>query len=69
MKKTLLTLLLAFALALFSACSDRPPESESSGGRLIVVGFSQVGAESDWRMEIRQSGFSFRKPSIISGSI
>ena len=50
MKKTLLTLLLAFVLALFSACSNRPPESEPSGGRLIVVGFSQVGAESDWRI-------------------
>ncbi len=50
MKKTLLTLLLAFALALFSACSNRPPEPEPSGGRLVVVGFSQVGAESDWRI-------------------
>ena len=50
MKKALLTLLLAFTLALLSACSARTPEPEPSGGRLIVVGFSQVGAESDWRI-------------------
>ncbi len=50
MKKTLLTLLIAAMLSLLCACSDRSPEAEPSGGRLTVVGFSQVGAESDWRI-------------------
>ena len=50
MKKALLTLLLASMLAFLCACSDRAPEPEPPGGRLTVVGFSQVGAESDWRI-------------------
>ncbi|MDR0992904.1 MAG: ABC transporter substrate-binding protein [Ruminococcus sp.] len=37
---------LAFIL---SACNNTPPQENDNFEELIVVGFSQVGAESDWR--------------------
>lgn len=46
MKKTILCLLLAVA-ALLTGCGSSGPEAEE---KLIRVGFSQVGSESDWRM-------------------
>ncbi len=56
MKKKILSLLLATTLIIssFAACgsSDDNNDATKAGGKdddLIVVGFSQVGAESDWR--------------------
>ncbi|MBR4359809.1 MAG: ABC transporter substrate-binding protein [Clostridia bacterium] len=50
MKKVILTALLAALCIVFSACGGpgavSTPKDEKD---LIVVGFSQVGAESDWR--------------------
>lgn len=48
--KKLLTLMLAMALLAFSGCTDGAEES-----KLIVVGFSQVGAESSWRIAHSES--------------
>ena len=45
-------LLAALLLVCFlSACGTKPPDVPAApeNGKLIVVGFSQVGAESDWR--------------------
>jgi len=50
MKKRYLALLLAAFCILLSACGD--PDAASNHveeKKMIVVGFSQVGAESDWR--------------------
>ena len=50
MKRRYLALLLAAFCILLSACSD--PDAALNHGdekKMIVVGFSQVGAESDWR--------------------
>ena len=49
----IIMLIVAFSLCMFSAgCSPAEvaeAESADTGKDLIVVGFSQVGAESDWR--------------------
>ncbi|MDR3304421.1 MAG: ABC transporter substrate-binding protein [Clostridiales Family XIII bacterium] len=58
MKKILaLLLLLSVFLIVFTACQKNAPAGDSQSGDtpdgdegLITVGFSQVGAESDWRM-------------------
>ena len=58
MKKTLLFLLVLALVISFTACSNKDKgsngsksvnSSENNDG-LIVIGFSQVGAESDWRL-------------------
>lgn len=49
-KKLLLLCLLALLAALCAACTAAPPaDNAESNHDFIVVGFSQVGAESDWR--------------------
>lgn len=48
MKKWLI-LLLALCLAALSSCDQKASDPEDSVDDLTVVGFSQVGAESDWR--------------------
>ncbi|MBR3763012.1 MAG: ABC transporter substrate-binding protein [Clostridia bacterium] len=48
MKKHLIMLLLLAALLLLSACGGSP-SADPEYTAPIVVGFSQVGAESDWR--------------------
>ena len=56
MKKALLFLAALAALIFFAACSGKekvnnsPAASSEDNEGLIVVGFSQVGAESDWRL-------------------
>ena len=48
-KARLLAVLLCLLLCL-SACSGKPqPEASAPEEKLVMVGFSQVGAESDWR--------------------
>lgn len=56
MKKSLaITIIIIFCISL-TGCKSRPPLKEesvetekASGNEYIVVGFSQLGAESDWR--------------------
>lgn len=48
MKRFLLTLCLLASL-LLSSCSPATPAATDAYDDMIVVGFSQVGAESDWR--------------------
>ncbi len=45
--RRLLPLLLA--LLFLTSCTSSAPAPDETGDQLIVVGFSQVGAESDWR--------------------
>jgi simple sugar transport system substrate-binding protein len=47
--KRIIYLLLVAFLFIFSACESTPPPQNGGFEDLIVVGFSQVGAESDWR--------------------
>ena len=60
-KGTMLCLALLLALLLGACAPARTPGPEAgasvheAGGREIVVGFSQVGAESDWRLGNTQS--------------
>ena len=44
-----LALLFLSLLLLLSACAAPQPEAPAPEEKLIMVGFSQVGAESDWR--------------------
>ena len=54
MRRALLAALLA--LSLCSACGAKPnPQGDSAEEDLIVVGMSQVGAESDWRVANSES--------------
>lgn len=56
MKKTMLTALLVVLLTEASACGGwQTPPRESAEEDLIVVGMSQVGAESDWRVANSES--------------
>jgi simple sugar transport system substrate-binding protein len=41
--------LLAAAAALLVACSGSDPKPAGNGEKTIVLGFSQIGAESEWR--------------------
>ncbi len=50
MKKKCLILLLALLLPVLSACTSSVKEPELSREHVLRVGFSQVGAESDWRL-------------------
>jgi simple sugar transport system substrate-binding protein len=47
--KKFFALVLCAVLFIFSACENTAAPPNSSFDELIVVGFSQVGAESDWR--------------------
>ncbi len=47
--KNWLILLLTITLAFLSGCTSTAPSPSDGTDNLIVVGFSQVGAESDWR--------------------
>ena len=49
MKKLLLIITLLLLCALLSSCGAPKPAPEAESRELTVVGFSQVGAESDWR--------------------
>lgn len=53
MKKIWILLLLV--LCMFSACGSEAETSEQTEQDLIVVGISQVGAESDWRVANSES--------------
>src|SRR5882757_4640037 len=45
-----LSLLLAAGCALISSCGDKKAGGDNAGGKAkLVVGFSQIGAESGWR--------------------
>jgi simple sugar transport system substrate-binding protein len=47
--KKFYALIICALLFIFSACETTAPPQNSDFEELIVVGFSQVGAESDWR--------------------
>ena len=49
MKKLLFLLCLLAALLLTGCGGTQAPRANTDAGDYIVVGFSQVGAESDWR--------------------
>lgn len=50
MKKFLSLLFIVFLMFMLPGCTDRKNTADQSDhNELIVVGFSQVGAESDWR--------------------
>lgn len=49
MKKTLAIIFVLVTLLLCACTGPNPGEDKSGQGDLIVVGFSQVGSESDWR--------------------
>ena len=50
MRKIWLVFLLLLLTALLDGCKDPAQDAgQENPGNLIVVGFSQVGAESDWR--------------------
>ncbi len=56
MKRIWLPALLAFVLAFGSGCGARMnPPGDSSNEDLTVIGMSQVGAESDWRVANSES--------------
>lgn len=56
MKRTLLTVLTVLAVVFGSACgAPQVPQGEPAEEELIVVGMSQVGAESDWRVANSES--------------
>lgn len=61
MKSIRLSLLFLLLCLILSGCSSPVPPAADPGGSLVVVGFSQVGAESDWRnanTRSMQSAFS-----------
>lgn len=50
MKKAILAAAVGLALLLCGCVQELQPVPDASEGKLIVVGFSQVGAESEWRV-------------------
>lgn len=50
MKKTIVTLLIALVGALAVSCAVDPPSEQNPEDKRIVFGFSQIGAESAWRV-------------------
>ena len=52
------TVLLLSVSALLSGCQKKQEEVEETSNENIVVGFSQVGAESDWRVANTESMLS-----------
>ncbi len=56
MKKILLTALAVLAAVVGSACgAGQDLAGDPAEGELVVVGMSQVGAESDWRVANSES--------------
>lgn len=51
--KKIIAVLLAFGILFVSGCAQEPPEQTEED--LVVVGISQVGAESDWRVANSES--------------
>jgi simple sugar transport system substrate-binding protein len=49
MKSFIQLMLAAATAALLVACSGSKPDSAAGGSKPIVLGFSQIGAESEWR--------------------
>ena len=54
-KKALLIIVVSLALNLFGCTSPVLSEPEPTDENLIVIGFSQVGAESEWRVANTES--------------
>lgn len=55
MKKRILALAACFAVLLCSCVKEQQPTEDVSKDNLTVVGFSQVGAESEWRVANTES--------------
>lgn len=55
MKKTLILIAVCFAMLLNGCEKEVQSMDEATEGDLIVVGFSQVGAESEWRVANTES--------------
>ncbi len=55
MKKRMLALAACFAVLLCGCAKEAPPVADASKDNQIVVGFSQVGAESEWRVANTES--------------
>ncbi len=55
MMKSILAIALCIALLLCGCAKQDLPDTDVSEGNLIVVGFSQVGAESEWRVANTES--------------
>ncbi len=55
MKKIIILVVVCFAMLLYGCEKDVQPSDKVSGENLIVVGFSQVGAESEWRVANTES--------------
>jgi simple sugar transport system substrate-binding protein len=47
--KSFIQMMLVAALGTLAACSGGEPKPANGGARPIVLGFSQIGAESEWR--------------------
>lgn len=50
MKKRLITITICLVFLLCGCVNETQPNPEASDDHLILVGFSQVGAESEWRV-------------------
>ena len=50
MKRLLLVLLLAVTAAVLAGCAGKPDSAGKENTGAVVVGFSQLGAESSWRI-------------------
>lgn len=50
MKKRMIAIALSLAVLLCGCVNEAQPNADVSEDKLIVVGFSQVGAESEWRV-------------------
>ncbi|MCR4688253.1 MAG: ABC transporter substrate-binding protein [Saccharofermentans sp.] len=48
--KRLYSLIVVMVLALFLSACNKAPEAQQSDEELFVIGFSQLGSESDWRL-------------------
>ena len=50
--RKLLAMIFCFTIVLYSGCTkeEQPVSPGNTDDKLIVVGFSQVGAESEWRV-------------------
>ncbi len=55
MKIRVIVIAACFALLLCSCVKEAQPAADTSKDKLIVVGFSQVGAESEWRVANTES--------------
>lgn len=55
MKRQILLIAIGLSILLSGCANQAPPTSEVTGDQPIVVGFSQVGAESEWRVANTES--------------